>query len=66
MYQKSFISAYSDMAETENERAESLEQLRFLDYGYKIKVFETEYAPIGIDTEDDLNEARKFYAGQTD
>ena len=39
------------------ELAESLEQLRWLQNGYKIKVGVTECPTIGIDTPDDLKRA---------
>lgn len=42
------------------EIAESLEQLRWLQNGYKIKVGLTEYETIGIDTPADLERANKF------
>ena len=40
--------------------AESLEQLRWLQNGYKIKVGLTEHETIGIDTPADLERANKF------
>jgi len=40
------------------ERIEKLEQLRWLENGYKIKVVITEYNGISIDTEHDLKKAR--------
>ena len=36
------------------EMSESLEQLRWIENGYKIKVEETEYESLGIDTRKDL------------
>ena len=42
------------------EKIESLEQLRFIENGYKIKVLETESNVIGVDTEEDLREVIKF------
>lgn len=42
------------------EKAESLEQLRWLQNGYKIKVGITNSETIGIDTPDDLKRAEKF------
>ncbi len=42
------------------ERAESLEQLRWLENGYKIKVGISEIETIGIDTPEDLLRAEEF------
>jgi len=42
------------------ERAESLEQLRWIENGYKIKVGFTDVETIGIDTPEDMDKALKF------
>lgn len=42
------------------EATEKLEQLRYLEYGKKIKMVETSHAGIGIDTPEDLEKARKM------
>lgn len=42
------------------EKAESLEQLRWLQNGYKIRVGITEFSTIGIDTVEDLQRAEKM------
>lgn len=53
------------LPESSLEKAESLEQLRWLDYGYRIKVFESASTGISVDTPSDLEKARA-YAEQTD
>lgn len=42
------------------EASEKLEQLRYLEYGKRIKMVETNHGSIGIDTIEDLEKARKL------
>jgi len=61
-YRKEFLLKFVKWPPTKNELTESLEQLRALDHGYKIKVIETKHdsgAPC-IDTLEDLEKAREF------
>jgi 3-deoxy-manno-octulosonate cytidylyltransferase (CMP-KDO synthetase) len=44
------------------EASEKLEQLRYLEFGKRIKMIETNHIGIGIDTLEDLEKARKMYA----
>ena len=44
------------------ESAEKLEQLRYLEYGKKIRMVETTHVGIGIDTMEDLEKARILFA----
>ena len=43
------------------EASEKLEQLRYLEYGKKIKMVETNHVGIGIDTPEDLEKARRLF-----
>ncbi|HEY4532558.1 MAG TPA: 3-deoxy-manno-octulosonate cytidylyltransferase, partial [Fusobacterium sp.] len=53
-YTREFVSEYASMEPTDLETSESLEQLRVLENGYKIKVLETSHQSIGVDTQEDL------------
>lgn len=46
------------------EASEKLEQLRYLEYGKRIKMIETSHASIGIDTPEDLEKARKIVSDE--
>ncbi len=52
-YRKGFLLSFVALPEGEWERFEKLEQLRALEYGYKIKVVLTEHDSIEVDTEDE-------------
>ena len=51
---------YSDLAVGPLERAERLEQLRALENGFKIRVVETDYESLGVDTPGDLDRVREL------
>ena len=59
VYRRDFLLDYTNLAPTPLEEKESLEQLRALENGYKIKVVETDYQVVGVDTEEDLEKVRK-------
>ncbi|MGL4365705.1 MAG: 3-deoxy-manno-octulosonate cytidylyltransferase [Cetobacterium sp.] len=59
-YKREFVLEYSKLESTPLENSESLEQLRVLENGYKIKVLETPYEIIGVDTAEELERVRKY------
>lgn len=59
-YRKWFLMKYSNMPKTELELAESLEQLRVLENGYKIRVKETQFQTVGVDTPEQLLQVEKL------
>lgn len=56
-YRTNVLQAITRLPQSSLERAESLEQLRWLQNGYKIKVGITRQETVGIDTPDDLQKA---------
>ena len=60
-YRNKILQSITSLKESKLEKAEKLEQLRWMENGYKIHVFETEYKGFGIDTVEDLERARKMY-----
>jgi len=59
-FRKDFLLEYSKMNESELEKIESLEQLRVLENGYKIRVVETVFDTVGVDTPEDLNYVKEL------
>ncbi|MGD0338720.1 MAG: 3-deoxy-manno-octulosonate cytidylyltransferase [Bacteroidota bacterium] len=64
IFRKEFLLHYSALPETELEKAESLEQLRVLENGYKIRVVVTLDDSIAVDTADDLLRVVDIIKGQ--
>lgn len=66
-YRSDILEKLSDLPEGILEQAESLEQLRWLENGYKIKTVQTDHVSVCIDTPEDLKKIlsegiEKFYA----
>ena len=59
------LKAVTSLPQSTLEKAESLEQLRWLENGYKIGVGVTDIETIGIDTPEDLEKAEAFLASRT-
>ena len=59
-YRKGFLLTYVSLPEGEWERFEKLEQLRALEFGYKIKVVLTSHDSIEVDTKEELKRVEKL------
>jgi 3-deoxy-manno-octulosonate cytidylyltransferase (CMP-KDO synthetase) len=59
VYQRDFLIEYAGMSQTFLEISEKLEQLRALENGVRIRVVETDFDSIGVDTPEDLNKAKE-------
>lgn len=61
-YRANVLEKITTLPQSPMEKAESLEQLRWLENGYRIKVGITDIETIGIDTPEDLERAKEFAA----
>lgn len=59
-FTKDFLFTFTNLPSSSLENIEGLEQLRILENGYKIKVIETQFDTIGIDTPEDLERAKEI------
>jgi len=60
-YRKDFLLKFVNMEQSYLEKIEKLEQLRALENGFKIKMIDANSSLIGIDTQEDYEEALKKY-----
>lgn len=63
-YRRETLREITQLPQSSLEKAESLEQLRWLQNGYRIKVGLTDVETIGIDTPEDLRRAEAFLGGR--
>jgi 3-deoxy-manno-octulosonate cytidylyltransferase (CMP-KDO synthetase) len=61
VYQRDFLLNYSALPVGPLEKAERLEQLRALENGHAIRVVETEYESLGVDTPADLERVSRLF-----
>ncbi len=59
-YRKNFIMDFNRLPIGDLENAEKLEQLRALENGYRIKVIETDYDSIEVDTPEDIRKVENL------
>jgi 3-deoxy-manno-octulosonate cytidylyltransferase (CMP-KDO synthetase) len=64
-YRRDFLLTIARLPQTPLERAESLEQLRVLEHGYRIATVETHDDTIGVDTPEDLDRVRRLVEAAT-
>lgn len=62
VYSRDFLDKFAKLPPSMLEQAESLEQLRALENGIRIKVIETAYNPISVDTPEDIEVVRRIIA----
>ena len=61
-YRRSFLSTFPTLERTPLEQTESLEQLRALEHGYRIRVVHTSHVPESVDTAEDLERVRALFS----
>jgi 3-deoxy-manno-octulosonate cytidylyltransferase (CMP-KDO synthetase) len=61
VYKRDFLLRYSGFEVGPLEQAERLEQLRALENGFKIRVVETDYESLGVDTPADLERVEELF-----
>ena len=62
-YRRAALQRFVKLPPSANEQREKLEQLRALDAGMRIDVAIVKSVPLGVDTPEDLEKARKLLAG---
>jgi 3-deoxy-manno-octulosonate cytidylyltransferase (CMP-KDO synthetase) len=65
-YNKDFLFTFKKLTPSMLEKNERLEQLRALENGYRIRVIETKFETVGVDTPEDLELARALFEKQKD
>ncbi len=63
-FRKSFLFKYLAMPETPLEKAESVDMMRIIENGYKIKLVNTKHCTFAVDTKDDLIKVEKLMKNQ--
>jgi 3-deoxy-manno-octulosonate cytidylyltransferase (CMP-KDO synthetase) len=65
-YRRDFLDIFTRLPEGTLEKLEALEQLRALEHGYRIKVVETLYDSVEVDTPQEMERVRRIIAGKDD
>jgi len=64
VYRRECLLQLASLPPTAMEQSEALEQLRALEHGVRIRVVETQFDSIGVDTDEDLARVRTTFARQ--
>lgn len=62
-FRADFLQRFTQLQPTPLEQSEKLEQLRVLEHGHRIRVIDTAYDAVGVDTPEDLERVRTILAG---
>lgn len=62
-FRRDFLMQYAAMAPTPLEIAESIDMLRVLEHGYKVRMVPTDFISIAVDTPADLERLEKTFKG---
>lgn len=65
-YRKFFLNVFSSLETGFLERKESLEQLRMLENGYRIKVVISDYDSVEVDSPEELERVRRILSGEVE
>lgn len=63
-YPKNIINEFVKLPQSPLEEVEMLEQLRLIENGYPIKVLETDYDAVGVDTPEDIQKVEQKLGGK--
>ena len=61
-YRRDFLLSFASLPQTPLEQTESLEQLRAIEHGFRIRVVESRHESVEVDTPEDLERARRMLA----
>ena len=64
VYRREALEAFVKMPPSRYEKIEKLEQLRFLEAGYRIRMVEVTHDSVGVDTADDVVAVERIIKGQ--
>ncbi len=64
-FRRNFLLEYNNLATTPLEKAESIDMLRVLEHGHKVKMVLTSFVTYSVDTPDDLREVEEVMKGDS-